>query len=112
MTRKIQVVDGKGDSFILIWYRRKWIRINTAPIGNIYNRNNEIIAIKFVENMIAITMIDGRIISMPLSWFPFLENATPEQRENYELSSRTVNWDEFDDGFSIEPLLLGKPKTA
>ena len=35
--------------------------------------------------MMEVYLTDGRIISVPLIWFPLLYEATPEQREHYEI---------------------------
>jgi hypothetical protein len=40
-------------------------------------------------------LTDGRVLSVPLWWIPTLHNATPEEREKYEINrSRTmIIWD-------------------
>lgn len=39
---------------------------------------------------------DGRVISVPLAWFPRLLNATPEQRAQFEISPRAVAQQRYD----------------
>lgn len=66
-------------------------------------------AIEISECCITVSLDDGRKVSMPLSWFPFLQNASPEQLANYELSDTSVFWEDLDDGISMEPVILGLP---
>jgi hypothetical protein len=65
-----------------------------------------------------IELADGRKLGVPLAYFPRLLNATPEQRESYEISGggTGLHWDEIDEDISVEYLLLGitdrtRPKT-
>lgn len=55
-----------------------------------------------------VELVDGRRLSVPLEWFPRLLNATPAQRERYELVGRGVgiHWPEVDEDISVENLLL------
>ena len=47
---------------------------------------------------------DGRILEMPLEWFPRLENAIEAQRLNYELwnEGSWIHWEDLDEDLSIE----------
>jgi hypothetical protein len=40
-------------------------------------------------------LADGRRLSVPLSWIPTLYNASPEEREKYEISEdrKMIVWD-------------------
>jgi hypothetical protein len=42
-------------------------------------------AVEFDDNMMHVFLTDGRIISVPIIWFPLLHKATLEQRERYEI---------------------------
>ena len=59
------------------------------------------------ENDLIVDLSDGRTISVPLSWFPRLFNATPEQRNQYELSRFGIHWEEIDEDLSVAGLLRG-----
>ena len=50
---------------------------------------------------------DGRVIAVPLAWFPRLMHATPEQRARVELSPRGLHWDEIEQDISVAGLLAG-----
>lgn len=60
------------------------------------------------ENM-WVALTDGRQLSIPLVYFPRLLNATPEQRNNYELSGggTGIHWEEIDEDISVPGLILG-----
>ena len=50
---------------------------------------------------------NGRELSVPLSWFPVLEQATPAQRANWRLigQGEGVHWPEIDEDVSVTALL-------
>ncbi|MGR3173506.1 MAG: DUF2442 domain-containing protein [Candidatus Scalindua sp.] len=54
-------------------------------------------------------LTDGRQLSIPLAYFPRLLNATPEQREKYEMSGggTGLHWEEIDEDISVPGLLRG-----
>lgn len=54
-----------------------------------------------------ITLIDGRELSVPLNWFPRLENASPAQRKKWELigGGIGIHWPLIDEDISVENLL-------
>jgi hypothetical protein len=55
-----------------------------------------------------VELSDGRTLGVPLAWFPRLLDATPIQRENYELSPCGLHWEEIDEDISIAGLLAGR----
>jgi len=56
-----------------------------------------------------VALADGRKLGVPLAYFPRLLEATPEQREAYEISGggTGLHWDEIDEDICVEYLLLG-----
>lgn len=58
-------------------------------------------------------LIDGRTVSVPLAWSWRLSEATPSQREHWELIGDGVgiHWPEIDEDISIEGMLYGIPAT-
>ena len=42
--------------------------------------------VRFTDDTIAVDLIDGRTIIVPLAWYPRLLDATVEQRRNWQLS--------------------------
>lgn len=64
-------------------------------------------SVRFDENSLWVELSDGRVIAVPLAWFPRLLHATPEQRANVELSPNGLHWDELDEDVSVAGLLIG-----
>jgi hypothetical protein len=57
--------------------------------------------------MMEVNLIDGRIISVPVIWFPLLHEASSEQRDRYEIGGGGVSlhWEEIDEDISVAGLL-------
>ena len=66
--------------------------------------------VNVTEDTIYVELNDGRSISAPLSWYPRLEHATPEERNNWELigSGFGIHWPQIDEDISVEGLIAGK----
>src|SRR5260370_41701042 len=54
-----------------------------------------------------VRLSDGREISAPLRWFPRLQHATDEQRQQWELigQGRCIQWEAIDEDISVAGLL-------
>ncbi|WP_263357479.1 DUF2442 domain-containing protein [Acidicapsa ligni] len=63
--------------------------------------------IHFDEDSFWVDLSDGRVLGVPLAWFPRLRNSTPEQREQVVLSPRGLHWEALDEDISIDGLLAG-----
>ena len=63
----------------------------------------------FDEENMWLLLNDGRQLSVPLSYFPRLLKATPEERQKYELSGggTGIHWDDIDEDISVPNLLMG-----
>ena len=63
------------------------------------------------EESVTVELDDGRTISAPISWYPRLLHATPEERNNWRLIARGegIHWPDLDVDISIENILFGKP---
>lgn len=64
-------------------------------------------AVRFDDDSMWVHLDDGRVIAVPLAWFPRLLSATPEQRIQFELSPRGIHWEALDEDISIDGLLAG-----
>lgn len=66
-------------------------------------------SVEFDEAMMHVLLMDGRIISVPLMWFPLLREATPEQRSHYEIGGGgiSLHWPDIDEDLSVAGLLAG-----
>jgi len=67
--------------------------------------------ITVTEDTLSIDLSDGRTISVPLTWFPRLLYARPEERNNWRLigKGQGIHWEDIDEDISVEGLLAGKP---
>ncbi|MEQ8974457.1 MAG: DUF2442 domain-containing protein [Coleofasciculus sp. C1-SOL-03] len=65
----------------------------------------------FTEETITVDLMDGRVISVPLTWYPRLLNATSEQREQWEVcgGGYGIHWEDIDEDLSTEGMLRGAP---
>jgi len=68
---------------------------------------NRPVEVEISDNMLRVTLADGRIIATPLIWYPRLAQATPEQLLRYELSPAGIHWDELDEDLSVVGMLQG-----
>lgn len=59
------------------------------------------------DHSLTVVLDDGRTVSVPLVWFPRLLNATPQQRNKWELIGGGVgmHWEEIDEDISVASLL-------
>jgi len=67
--------------------------------------------VQITEDTVSVSLMDGRIISVPLAWYPRLFNATPEQRKNWQIcgGGYGIHWPDIDEDLSTEGLLRGAP---
>ncbi|WP_426776489.1 DUF2442 domain-containing protein [Lusitaniella coriacea] len=67
--------------------------------------------VNFTEDTISVDLMDGRVIAVPLTWYPRLFNATPEQRKQWEIcgGGYGIHWEEIDEDISTEGMLRGAP---
>ncbi len=58
----------------------------------------------FENETIFIRTNTGHIIGNPLSWYQRLHNATPEQRNKFEIgpTAESLHWEELDEDLSLE----------
>ena len=63
------------------------------------------------DYVIAVDLMDGRSISVPLAWYPRLANASQKARENWQTSGGGygIHWPDIDEDLSTEGLLRGAP---
>jgi hypothetical protein len=65
--------------------------------------------VTFDEDTMWVHLVDGRILGIPLAFFPRLLNALPEQLPRYVISGAGsgLHWEELDEDISVEHLLMG-----
>ena len=67
--------------------------------------------VKVTPRALIVDLRDGRMVSVPLRWYPRLAEATPSERQNWELigSGIGIHWPTLDEDISVEGLLQGLP---
>jgi hypothetical protein len=70
-----------------------------------------ILSVEVSDDSITAQLADGRAISIPLAWSWRLSEATPEQRQHFEIigAGQEVLWPEVDEDISAEGMLYGIP---
>jgi len=66
-------------------------------------------SVRFDDDSMQVAFLDGRVLGVPLIWFPILHAATPEQRAHYEIGGGgiSLHWPELDEDLSIAGLMAG-----
>ncbi len=67
--------------------------------------------VSVTEELITFHLIDGRVVSVPLAWSWRLSEATPAQRNKFEIigDGEGVHWPDVDEDLSVEGMLHGVP---
>jgi hypothetical protein len=78
---------------------------------NSMNRDTRIKSVEFQDDLMVVGLMDGRIISVPLIYYPRLFNASIEQRNKWQIAGGGygIYWQEIDEDLSSEGLLRGDP---
>jgi hypothetical protein len=65
--------------------------------------------VRVSDELLTVELVDGRSVSVPISWYPRLVHATPEERGKWRLIGRGegIHWTELDEDIRVEALLAG-----
>ena len=81
--------------------------MNTSETGllNVFAEN-----VLVTDDALAVDLVDGRTITVPLSWFPRLARGTAEERSHWRLigQGEGIHWPDLDEDISLRSLLLGR----
>lgn len=83
---------------------------NRETIAGVYVPSSAVAtSVEFDEEMMHVSLADGRVISAPILWFPRLRNATSAERANYEIGPAGIgiHWPELDEDLSVAGLMAG-----
>lgn len=68
-------------------------------------RPEQPVKVAFLTDYVSIWLANGDLITVSLDVFPWLKEATPKERANYEFDALSVYWPDLDDGIDIDWLL-------
>ena len=73
--------------------------------------DERVAGVTFTKDTMSVALRDGRIITVPLVWYPRLLNATMRQRKNWQVAGGGygIHWPNLDEDLSTEGLLRGAP---
>ena len=65
------------------------------------------IDVTVTNDQLIVILADGRELAAPLTWFPRLLDATPDQRRNWRLigGGHGIHWADVDEDVSVASLL-------
>jgi hypothetical protein len=71
--------------------------------------DERVLDVAFSDDALSVSLRDGRVISVPLVWYPRLLNATSTQRRNWKIAGGGygIHWPEVDEDLSTDGLLRG-----
>ncbi len=61
------------------------------------------------DETLTVSLDDGRVLSIPISWYPRIMNGTVKERANYRLigNGEGIHWEDLDEDISIHGLIAG-----
>ena len=73
--------------------------------------DERVAGVEFNADALSVTLMDGRVIAVPLVWYPRLLEATEAERNNWQISGGGygIHWPDIDEDLSTEGLLRGAP---
>ncbi len=73
--------------------------------------DERVASVELTDDVLTVTLMDGRTISVPLVWYPRLLNATAAQRNNWQVGGGGygIHWPDVDEDLHTEGLLRGAP---
>lgn len=68
------------------------------------------IRVVVTDDTLTVELSDGRTIAVPLTWYPRLLHATPEEWSHWRLIGRGqgIHWENLDEDISVEGILAGR----
>lgn len=81
-------------------------------MGTLALRADErVAAVEITDDILSVSLMDGRSISVPLVWYPRLLNATAAQRQNWQIAGGGygIHWPDIDEDLNTQGLLRGAP---
>jgi hypothetical protein len=64
--------------------------------------------VRFDDDAMWVTLTDGRVLGIPLAWFPRLLHASRAERAAVTLTPFGLHWEALDEDISVAGLLAGR----
>ena len=76
------------------------VSIPIVPIKNV----------NIADESLTVDLADGRIITVPIAWYPRLSHGKPEERNNWRLigNGEGIHWPDLDEDISVDNIVLGQ----
>ncbi|HKN71640.1 MAG TPA: DUF2442 domain-containing protein [Terriglobales bacterium] len=73
--------------------------------------DERVLDVQSTDDTLSVSLRDGRVITVPLVWYPRLLKASPAQRRNWTIAGGGygIHWPDLDEDLSTEGLLRGAP---
>ena len=77
---------------------------------NATEKTPRIVDVMTSAHLLTVNFDDGRVLSLPLEWYPRLAQASAAGRRNWELvgEGQGIHWPELDEDLSAEGLIAGR----
>ena len=66
--------------------------------------------VSVADDALRVVLLDGRTVTVPVSWYPRLANGSPKERLNWQLlgGGHGIHWPDLDEDISVDALLAGR----
>ena len=67
--------------------------------------------VRVTDRALVVELRDGRVVSVPVAWYPRLAEGSPGERRRWELLGPGIgiHWPDLDEDISVDGLLQGLP---
>lgn len=84
--------------------------MNTVTI----NAQPRVSDVEFVDDKLSVSIEDGRIVLVPIAWYPRLLHATAEERSDWRVFEDSdgrdiIFWEQLDELIPVIALIVGAP---
>jgi uncharacterized protein DUF2442 len=66
--------------------------------------------VSVADDVLAVELVDGRTISVPVAWYPRLAHGNARERDHWRLigQGEGIHWPDLDEDISVDGLLAGR----
>ena len=68
----------------------------------------EIQTVTIADDSLTVDLKDGRTVITPILWYPRLDYATEQERQNFQILRNVIYWPALDEEVSVRGMLLGR----